>query len=157
MDSFPYVKFSHCIFPLLMLFQHIPTVLALHNHSMLNYNTLYYHSLPSCTIHVITDDKSSHSHPKRIFYGCFYKWVQLLYQNEFGLQFLMILITMPLKRQHQNTNVMYYFSHDESIIKALFLCWAKYIQHMHPQEQVPHRNAVEYFKKIFWLFKLGTT
>lgn len=80
-DSFPYVMFSHCIFPPLMLFQHIPTVLALHNHSTLNYNTLYYHSLPSCTIHVITDDKSSHSQPKRILYGCFYKWVQLLYQN----------------------------------------------------------------------------
>lgn len=64
---------------------------------------------------------------------------------------------MPLKRQHRNTNVIYYFSHDESIIKALFLCWAKYIQHMHPQEQVPHRNAVQYFKKIFCLFKLGTT
>lgn len=62
---------------------------------------------------------------------------------------------MPLRRQHRNTNVIYYSSHDEGIIKALLLCWAKYIQRMHPWGQVSHRNAADYFKKVFQLFTQG--
>lgn len=43
---------------------------------------------------------------------------------------------MPLRRQHQNTDVTYYLSDEGSVTKTWILSWAKSIQHSHPQGKV---------------------
>lgn len=63
---------------------------------------------------------------------------------------------MPFKRQHQNTDVTLLKSRGE-FNKGLVSLLSKKHPTLPSTGQGSHRNAVVCFKKILWLFKLGTS